>query len=103
MAKDGFRVVDSDMHVMEPHDLWQNYIDPSYKDRAPMFRGDPLSQGFANRWHVEGKVFPAHFGDQGPNRQPGGSSREHHGQVCRRPRSTLRPRPRSFRPWRWRG
>ena len=25
-----------------------------------MFRGDPLSQGFANRWHVEGKVFPAH-------------------------------------------
>ena len=60
MAKDGFRVVDSDMHVMEPHDLWQNYIDPSYKDRAPVFRGDPLSQGFANRWHVEGKVFPAH-------------------------------------------
>ena len=39
MAKDGFRVVDSDMHVMEPHDLWQNYIDPSYKDRAPVFRG----------------------------------------------------------------
>ena len=60
MAKDGFKVVDSDMHVMEPHDLWQNYIDPSYKDRAPVFRGDPLSQGFANRWHVEGKVFPAH-------------------------------------------
>ena len=60
MAKDGFRVVDSDMHVMEPNDLWQNYIDPAYKDRAPVFRGDPLSQGFANRWHVEGKVFPAH-------------------------------------------
>ena len=60
MAKDGFRVVDSDMHVMEPGDLWQEYIDPSYKDRAPVFRGDALSQGFANRWHVEGKVFPAH-------------------------------------------
>ena len=60
MAKNGFRVVDSDMHVMEPQDLWQQYIDPAFRDRAPTFQGDPLSQGFANRWHVEGKIFPAH-------------------------------------------
>lgn len=35
MAKKGFRVMDSDMHVMEPEDLWQQYIDPEFKERAP--------------------------------------------------------------------
>ena len=28
MAKNGFKAMDSDMHVMEPCDLWQRYIDP---------------------------------------------------------------------------
>lgn len=60
MAKSGFKVLDSDMHVMEPVDLWDRYIDPTFKDRAPTFIGNPLSQGFANRWRVEGKIFPAH-------------------------------------------
>ena len=60
MAKAGFKVLDSDMHVMEPPDLWQRYIDPAFRDRAPVFKGDPMSHGFANRWQVEGKVFPAH-------------------------------------------
>ena len=36
MAKNGFKVMDSDMHVQEPFDLWLNYIDPAYKDRAPL-------------------------------------------------------------------
>jgi predicted TIM-barrel fold metal-dependent hydrolase len=27
-------VVDSDSHVMEPADLWEKYIEPSYRDRA---------------------------------------------------------------------
>ena len=35
MAKNGFKVVDSDMHVMEPEDLWERYIDPAFRDRAP--------------------------------------------------------------------
>ncbi len=35
MAKDGFKVMDSDMHVVEPADLWERYIDPAFKDRAP--------------------------------------------------------------------
>jgi hypothetical protein len=29
MAYNGFKVVDSDMHIMEPVDLWQQYIDPA--------------------------------------------------------------------------
>ena len=36
MAKDGFNIFDSDMHIMEPPDLWQRYIDPEFKDRAPI-------------------------------------------------------------------
>ena len=32
---DGFRAVDADMHVLEPADLWDRYIDPAYRDRAP--------------------------------------------------------------------
>ena len=27
-------VVDMDSHVMEPPDLWQNYLEPAYRDRA---------------------------------------------------------------------
>ena len=36
MAKNGFKAMDSDMHVMEPCDLWQRYIDPKFADRAPI-------------------------------------------------------------------
>ena len=35
MAKKGFKAMDSDMHVFEPADLWQRYIDKKYLDRAP--------------------------------------------------------------------
>ncbi len=33
--KAGFKVMDSDMHVLEPPDLWQRYIAPEFRDRAP--------------------------------------------------------------------
>ena len=35
MAKNGFKIIDAEMHIMEPADLWDNYIDPAYKDNAP--------------------------------------------------------------------
>ncbi len=35
MAKNGFRVFDSDMHIMEPPDLWEKYIDDEFKSMAP--------------------------------------------------------------------
>ena len=35
MAKEGFKVLDSDMHLMEPPDLWERYIEPKFRDRAP--------------------------------------------------------------------
>ena len=27
-------VIDCDSHVMEPADLWLNYLEPEYRDRA---------------------------------------------------------------------
>ena len=33
--KDGFKVLDSDMHLREPADLWDKYMDPEWRDRAP--------------------------------------------------------------------
>ena len=32
--KDGLRFVDSDMHVMEPPDLFERYLDPTFKHRV---------------------------------------------------------------------
>ena len=36
MAKNGFRVFDCDLHVVEPWDLWIRYIEPKYRDCAPV-------------------------------------------------------------------
>ena len=35
MAKNGFNLIDAEMHVIEPPDLWTKRIDPEFKDRAP--------------------------------------------------------------------
>ena len=35
MAKNGYRILDSDMHIMEPPDLWETYLEPEFRPRAP--------------------------------------------------------------------
>ena len=35
MSKNGMKVLDSDMHLMEPVDLWDRYIDSRFKSIAP--------------------------------------------------------------------
>jgi hypothetical protein len=35
MAHGTFKVLDSDIHIIEPPDLWPRYIDPAFRDRAP--------------------------------------------------------------------
>ena len=56
MARNGFRMIDAEMHVMEPVDLWERYIDPEFTARAPR----RLSE---RRWDirtvVEGEVMAA--------------------------------------------
>src|SRR6266545_7752854 len=48
-----YNVIDADGHVLEPVDLWDTYIDPAYRDRAPRLFVD--SDG-KERLRVEGKV-----------------------------------------------
>ena len=57
MANQGFKVMDSDIDVMEPGDLWVKYIHPKYRDRAP--RREQLPDGGGMVWRSEGKVLPA--------------------------------------------
>ena len=33
--RNGYRVIDTDCHQMEPVDIWAEYIDPEFADRAP--------------------------------------------------------------------
>jgi predicted TIM-barrel fold metal-dependent hydrolase len=35
MAKNGFKVFDSDMHIMEPPDLWERFTEEEFLDRVP--------------------------------------------------------------------
>ena len=30
-----YNVIDADGHILEPLDLWDQYIDPTFRDRAP--------------------------------------------------------------------
>jgi len=57
MAKQGFKVMDSDIHVTEPSDLWEKYMEAAHRARAPQFAVTPSQPGL--RWRFEGKAFPA--------------------------------------------
>jgi len=39
--KNGFRVMDSDLHTMEPDDLWRRYLEEPFKKFAPTFARSP--------------------------------------------------------------
>ncbi len=54
MGKQGFRVMDSDLHVVEPRSLWEDYLDPKFRGRITTV---PDSQG-QMRAQVDGKVLP---------------------------------------------
>src|SRR5262249_10858784 len=63
MSKNGFKMIDAEMHVMEPVDLWERYIDPQWKTRAPRRLGE-------RRWDirtlVEGEVMASMPGGDWP-------------------------------------
>ena len=33
--KSGFKIMDCNMHLREPADLWSRYMDPEWRDQAP--------------------------------------------------------------------
>src|SRR5262249_41965900 len=83
--KQGFKVMDSDMHIIEPPDLWQCYMEPEFKDQAP--RGTTHSV--------------ADLGMVGPDGTPWGRNPknvQHLGQDRRRGHSFARNQER-FKPY----
>ncbi|MGH7823679.1 MAG: amidohydrolase family protein [Candidatus Binatia bacterium] len=60
MARNGFKILDSDMHVFEPHDLYLKYMNRRWGDRIP--RGEPRTR------HGQIKF---KFGDGSPIRPSG--------------------------------
>ena len=60
MGRQGLRILDSDIHVIEPVDLYERYLDPAYRDRAP--RPIASSHGYVRHWRVGDHVFPRSFG-----------------------------------------
>ena len=55
MTKNGMKLMDSDMHIIEPPDLWERYIDPAFKSQAPRRWPGPENPSVLE---VGGKVYP---------------------------------------------
>jgi len=73
--KQGYRIIDSDMHVIEPHDLWRDRLPARWRDRAPRLAKIPETGSVT--WHCEGRFFPA-FSDH-PKRRSLNRARYHQG------------------------
>ena len=58
--KAGFRVLDSDLHVIEPSDLYDRYLDPAYRDRTP--RPTASRGAHTSQWTVGEFTFPRPLG-----------------------------------------
>src|SRR5262249_15109393 len=48
-----YNVIDADGHILEPVDIWEKYIDPAYRERAPRMIVDTDGK---ERLLVEGKI-----------------------------------------------
>jgi hypothetical protein len=45
MAREGYLILDSDLHMMEPDDLWVRYLDEPYRSsNPPRFFGGQLQK-----------------------------------------------------------
>src|SRR6476661_5951654 len=76
MARDGFLILDSDLHMMEPDDLWARWLGEPYRANPPRFFGGQREQlkkaeddkGNADSimgMEVQGLQIPAHNMQQG--------------------------------------
>ena len=54
--KDGFRVIDSDLHVIEAGDVYEKYFDEKYRDQRPKYLG--WSPTNFPHWQVHDQLIP---------------------------------------------
>jgi uncharacterized protein len=60
MARQELRILDSDIHVIEPVDLYERYLDRRYRHRTP--RASDSTHGYVRHWRVGDYIFPRAFG-----------------------------------------
>src|SRR5215472_1415001 len=71
MARQGYLIMDSDLHMMEPDDLWARYLEEPYRANAPRFFGaqqkalaqsseDTDNADLIEGMEVQGLAIPAH-------------------------------------------
>ena len=72
MSRNGYKVMDSDMHVIEPADMFECYLDSRFADRAPRISRAPGKRGGA--FLFEGQRLPTCDVDN-PHRMYGMSGR----------------------------
>src|SRR4029077_19728914 len=71
MAREGYLILDSDLHMMEPDDLWARYLAAPYRANPPRFFGaqqQQLAESWADKGNadtiegmvVQGLAIPAH-------------------------------------------
>src|ERR1700733_11000454 len=76
MARDGYLILDSDLHMMEPGDLWARYLDAPFNKNPPQFFGGqqaPLKESKEDKantdsimsMNVQGLAIPAHATQMG--------------------------------------
>jgi len=53
--RDGFKIIDTDAHMMEPESLWERYMEDAYKSQAPQIGKAPGSGRRA--FLIEGESF----------------------------------------------
>ena len=66
--KDGYHVIDSDLHVIEMGDVYEKYLDDKYRDKMPKYLG--WSPTNFPHWEVQGQLIPPWAKSQG-ERIPG--------------------------------
>ncbi|MBM4405010.1 MAG: amidohydrolase [Chloroflexi bacterium] len=67
MARNGHPVADCDMHVIEPPDLWQRYMEPAYKHAAPIgFAESPRDLRIRIKWQILPHSGATRFVDRQP-------------------------------------
>lgn len=45
----GFRVIDADAHIAEPHDLWSDFVEPEFYERRPLVAPRQEGQQYRGR------------------------------------------------------
>ncbi len=98
--KDGLRFVDCDMHIMEPPDLFERYLDPAFKHRVstPVGADGRPARGVSGTIYIDG--LPTSDSDVQQYRKRRRPGPTHSTQPLSSASTTAKPRSWG---WSWKG